>query len=329
MQHITGAWVSQAIYAAAKLGVADHLQDGPKSAAALASAVGVAADPLHRLLRALASIGIFQPTAQDDFALTPLAECLRSDTPDSLRAVAILYGEPWHRAAWSAIPYALQTGRPAFDHVHGAPVFEHIPQHPAMAAVFDAAMTGFTGMAIHAVLGAYDFAGIGTLIDVAGGHGSLLAALLQANPAMRGVLFDMPSVIAGARQAGHLERAGVAHRATLVGGDFFREVPAGGDGYVLKHIIHDWSDAQAVQILTSCRRGIPATGRLLLIEMVLPAGNEPHFGKWLDLEMLLMTQGGRERTEAEYRALLAQTGFRLRRVVTTNSPTCVIEGTPV
>ena len=328
MQYITGAWVAQAVYAAAKLGVADHLKDGPKPVADLATAVGVAAEPLHRLLRALASVGVFIPTADGGYALTPAADLLRTDAPGSLRAVATMYGEPWHRAAWSAIGYSLRTGKPAFDEVHGAPIFDYIPKHPEVGAIFDAAMTGFTSMAAQSVLGAYDFTAIGTLVDVAGGHGSLLAAILKAHPQMQGVLFDMPSVIAGAPQGGHLARAGVADRCQLVGGDFFQEVPP-GDACVLKHIIHDWSDAHAVRILTSCRKALRPGGRLLLMEMALPAGNEAHFGKWLDLEMLMMTQGGRERTEAEYRTLLEKAGFRLTRVVPTPSPTSVIEAAPV
>ncbi|MBL8797823.1 MAG: methyltransferase [Planctomycetia bacterium] len=326
---ISGTWVTQLIYVAAKLGLADRLRDGPKPVEELASATGMDPQSLYRVLRALASFGVFRETAPRCFELTPLAHCLRSDVPDSLQAVAVFYGEPWHRAAWSSLLHSVKTAQPAFNHVAGEPFFEHVQKHPEVAAIFDQAMTNFSGMAIGAVLAAYDFTGIGKLVDVAGGHGSLLAAILQAYPAMRGVLFDMPTVIDGARQKQLLEQAGVADRCELVGGDFFRAVPAGADGYLMKHIIHDWSDDHALNILRNCRRAMSPSGRLLLVEMVIPPGNEPHFGKLLDLEMLVMTQGGRERTESEYRALLAAAGFELTRIVPTRSPASVIEGQPI
>jgi hypothetical protein len=328
MSLITGTWITQAIYVAAKLSLADRLKDGPTRSDELAKLVGADAGALYRLLRALAGVGIFRETEPGSFELTPLASCLRSDVPDSLQAVAILYGEPWHRAAWSSVVHSVRTAQPAFDHVAGEPIFEHLQKHPDLAATFDQAMTNFSSMASGAVLAAYDFTGIRKLVDVAGGHGSLLAAILKANPQMRGVLFDMPTVIDGARRKQHLEQAGVADRCELVGGDFFKDVP-GGDACLMKHIIHDWSDDHALKILKNCRRALPADGRLLLVEMVIPPGNEPHFGKLLDLEMLVMTQGGRERTETEYRSLLAKAGFQLTRIVPTRSPACIIEGKPI
>jgi SAM-dependent methyltransferase len=324
---VTGPWVSQAIYAIAKLGLADLLKDGPRSASDLAKSVGVAPGPLFRVLRATASVGVFQETKPGYFGLTPMASCLCTDAPDSLRAVAIMFGEPWERAAWTEILHAVRSDSPSFTHVFGKSFFDYCQAHPDAAAVFDEAMTNFSHRAIDAVIPAYDFSAIHKLVDVAGGHGSLLAAILKANPRLTGVLFDLPSVIDGARKKGHL--AQLASRCELVAGDFFTGVPEGADAYLLKHIIHDWSDESAIRILRNCRKAMRPGGRLLLIEMVIPPGNEPHFGKLLDLEMLVNTQGGRERSEAEYRELLTAAGFRLNRIVPTKAPTSVIEGTPV
>jgi hypothetical protein len=325
MQFITGTWLAQATHVAAKLGIADLVKDGPKPVADLATATGTAPGPLYRVLRALAGFGVFAETAPRTFGLTPMAECLRSDVPNSLRAVAVMFGTPWQRAAWSDILHAVRTGEPAFNHVHGMNFFEYCQKNPHAAAVFDEAMTSFSAQETPAVLEAYDFSGVRALVDVAGGHGSLLASILQKYPAMRGVLFDMPSVIDGAKKKGHL--AAAAGRCELVGGDFFKSVPPGGDAYLMKHIIHDWSDEHSLTILKNIRKVIVTGGRLLLVEMVIPAGNEPHFGKLLDLEMLVQTQGGKERTEAEYRDLFAAAGFRLTRVVATKAPACVVEGT--
>jgi len=328
LQFVTAPWLSQAIYAAAKLGVADLLKDGPKPASELAHATKNSPEPMYRLLRALAAFGIFRETTPGTFELTPIAQHLRSDVPDSLRGVAIMFGSPWHRAAWTEILHAVRTAEPSFEHAHGQGFFDYCQSHPDAAAVFDEAMTSFSTQETPLVLEAYDFSGIRKLVDVAGGHGSLLAEILKKNPAMQGVLFDLPSVIDGAKKRKHLEAAGVAPRCELVGGDFFQSVPAGGDAYLMKHIIHDWSDGHCVTILNNCRKAMAPGGRLLLIEMVLSPGNEPHIGKLLDLEMLVQTRGGKERTEAEFRDLFAAGGFRLTRIVKTKSFACVIEGVP-
>jgi hypothetical protein len=321
MQMMTGYWVSQAIYAAAKLGIADLLKDGPKSSDELAHVTGMHAQSLYRLLRALASMGVFVENADGRFGLTPLAEYLRTGVPGSLRAFMLLNSELQYRA-YGEILHSLQTGETAFKLVCGQELFPFLTQHPAAAAVFDEAMTGYTTQVSAAVAAAYGFSQFGTLVDVGGGHGILLTTILQANPALRGVLFDLPHVAEDAKQ--RLAAAGLAERCTSIGGDFFAAVPQGGDAYLLKWIIHDWDEERAVTLLKNCHRAMAENGKLLLIEAVIPPGNAPFFHNFLDLTMLVVT-GGRERTGAEYRALLAAAGFRLTQIIPTQSEMSVIE----
>jgi hypothetical protein len=270
---------------------------------------------------------VFSEDAQGRFALTPLGETLRSDVPGSMRAFARMVGMPPTWEAWREMLHSVKTGESAFEYVHGQNGFQYFSAHAEEAALFDAAMVGFSQGAIPTLLTSYDFAPFGTIIDVAGGRGHVLAAILKANPRTRGILFDMPHVVEGAKQ--HLAAEGVADRCEVVAGDFFRSVPAGGDAYLLKHIIHDWDDPRCEAILRSCRQAIAKTGKLLVMEMLIPPGNHPFFGKLLDLEMLVLTSGGKERTEAEYRALFGRAGFDLARVVPTQSPVSVLEATPV
>jgi hypothetical protein len=326
LQLITGRWIAQALYAAATLGVADHLKDGPQPADALARAVGAHPGALHRLLRALASLGVFQQDAQNRFALTPLGETLRSDVPHSLRGFARMTGMPATWQAWGEVLHSVKTGQSAFEHVHGQNGFEYFAGHPDAAAIFDAAMTNFSAMVLPVVLASYDFAPFRLVVDVAGGRGHLLAAILAAHPSAQGILFDLPHVAEGARQL--LAGAGLSERSQVVTGDFFQGLPAGGDVYLLKHIIHDWDDERAQRILESCRGAMGPTGRVLVLEMVIPPGDEPFFGKLLDLEMLVITPGGRERLAAEYQALLERAGLRLNRIIPTESPISIIEGVP-
>src|SRR5215212_6381768 len=303
---MAGTWVSHAISLAARLGIPDLLAEGAKGGQELARATGTHPPSLYRLLRALASVGIFQEAEDGRFHLTPLAEPLRDGVPGSLRAFAIMLGEDWHWRAWADLPHAVHTGQSAFEHLYRVTNFDYWAQHPEAEAIFDNAMTSRGAAQNAAVVAAYDFAGIGTLVDVGGGHGSLLAAVLRAHPAMRGVLVDRPEVIAGARA--YLEQAGVQGRCDVVAEDFFASVPSGGDAYLLKSVIHDWDDERAVAILSTCRRAMPARGRLLVVDWVVPSGDEPSFAKLLDLLMLVWTPGGKERTEAEHRALLASAG---------------------
>lgn len=326
MQMITGKWLSQAIYAAAELGVADHLAKGPRSSADLATAVGADPSSLHRLLRALAGFGVFTADDQGRFALTPLGETLREGVPGSVRAMSRMMGMQPTWRAWEDIVYSVRTGKSAFEHQNGMNGFEYMKTHPTEAAIFDGAMTSFSAAEIPALLGAYDFSQFDRVVDVAGGRGHLLAAILGANAKATGVLFDLPHAVDGARA--FLADAQLASRTQVVAGDFFQSVPAGSGVYVLKHIIHDWNDDACKAILASCRKAMQPTGKLLVIEMVIPPNNEPFFGKLLDLEMLVVTPGGRERTEAEYRAMFAAAGFTLTRTIATHAPVSILEATP-
>jgi ubiquinone/menaquinone biosynthesis C-methylase UbiE len=319
-QLIVGAWIAQAIYAAAKLGVADRLRAGPKTAAELAGEIQVHPESLYRLLRTLVAFGVFARRGEL-FALNPVGELLLSDGPDSKRALAIMMGEE-HFRAWGEILYSLRTGKPAFDHLYGENIFDYLAKHPEQAATFDAAMTGIHGRETLAMIEAYDFSSVHTLVDVGGGNGSLLATVLAQYPAMRGVLFDRPHVIERARAS--LGGLGMLDRVRLVAGDFFESVAAGGDVYLMRHIIHDWDDQRALRILRNCRAVLGPMGRLLVIENVIPDDDQPTFGKLLDLNMLLLP-GGKERTEAEYRDLFRQAGLRLTRVIPTAADVSVIE----
>lgn len=323
MEMIFGFALSRSIAVAAQFGVADLLKDGPKSADELAQAIGAHPRSLYRLLRALAGAGVFAEEADGHFSLTPLSELLRGDAPESLRAFAAMMANEVQFETWAQLPNSIETGRPAFPHKSGMPWFAWLEHNPAEAKVFHEAMTSLSAGAVAAVVKAYDFSGINKLVDVGGGHGLLLASVLSRYPNMRGVLYDDPTVIRGAKEA--LAAHGVAGRCEAVGGDFFRSVPAGGDAYILKHIIHDWSDEECLTILGHCHTGMTAGGKVLIVEMVIPERNVPAVSKFLDLQMLLFLTG-RERTETEYRTLLDRAGFELTRIAPTPSPYSVIEG---
>jgi hypothetical protein len=321
-QMITGYWTSQAIYAAATFGVADLLKDGPRSVDELAEASSTNADALYRLLRALASIGIFSESRPREFALTPLAEPLRSDIDGSKRALALMSGDEQFRA-WGEIVYSIQTGDTAFDKVFGKPIFDYLSETPKKARIFDAAMTGIHGRETGDVIDAYDFSGIEVLADIGGGNGSNITPILQQYPAMKGVLFDLPHVVERAKE--RVDAAGVSDRCQLIDGNFFESVPNGADAYLMRHIIHDWDDEKSLTILRNCHSTMPAHGKLLVVESVIPPGNERFAGKFLDLVMLLIP-GGKERTESEYRTLFNEAGFELSRIVPTNTELSIVEG---
>jgi hypothetical protein len=324
MQMLSAGWVSSCLHLAAKLGLADLLAGGPRPADDLARATQTHAPSLYRLLRALASVGVFAEDEQGRFALTPLAELLRSDVPDSKRALAIMQGGEMSRC-WVELEYSIRTGKTAFDHLFGMGIFDYLGEHPEQARIFDLAMVGVHGLESAAMCDAYDFSAFATLVDVGGGNGSTLGVVLQRTPKLTGVLFDLPHVVERARA--NLESAGVAGRCRTVGGSFFDSIP-GGDAYLLRHIIHDWDEEKCLTILGNVRKVVPATGKLLVVEGVIPPGNEPSFTKMLDLNMLLVP-GGQERTEEEYRTLYQRAGFRLTRVVPTRAEVSVIEGVPV
>ncbi len=279
---------------------------------------------LFRLLRALASLGVFAEEPGQRFALTPAAEPLRRDIPGSQWAMAVMMGEEHYRA-WGELLYSVRTGKVAFDKVYGQPVFEYLSQNPEQAAIFDKAMTGVHGRETSAMVDAYDFSSFKAIADIGGGNGSTLCGILKRLPALHGTLFDLPGVIE--RAGASVEAAGLGDRVHLVAGSFFESVPSGVDAYVLRHIIHDWDEEKALRILANVRQAISDEGRLLVVESVIPPGNEPFFGKLLDITMLV-SPGGQERTADEYGDLFGRAGFRLTRIVPTSTEVSVIEGVP-
>jgi hypothetical protein len=318
-----GAWMTQALGVAAELGVADHLAAGPLTAQELAQRTGAHADSLYRVLRALASAGVFEHDADERFGLTPLSELLRSDVPGSQRCFAAMMGGEFH-AAWGELLHSARTGEPGFDKRFGKSFFEYMTERPDRHAIYDRAMEGVHGRETDPVLDAYDFSFFGTVADIGGGNGSALAATLRRHSGMQGILFDLPSV-ADRTRAG-VAASDVAARLCIEGGDFFTAVPSGADAYVLRHVIHDWMDDDAVAILRSCRKAMKPASRILVVEMVIPSDGRPGFGKWLDLMMLLVR--GRERTAAEYGRLFAAAGLKLERVIATASDASIVEGVP-
>jgi O-methyltransferase domain/Dimerisation domain len=325
LQMMTGYWVSQGVYVAAKLGIADYLATGPVHYEDLARKTNTHALSLYRTLRALASVGVFAEINPGQFALTPMAVHLQSDVPNSMRALSIMYCEEQYRA-WGDLLQTVRTGEPAFNRQFGMDVFEYFCQNREAGAVFNEAMTNWTTQASAAVAASYDFSRVGLIVDVGGKQGTLIATILRQYPAARGILFDRPHVVRTAKDC--LAKAGVDDRCTIVGGDFFASVPSGGDAYLLSYVLHDWDDERCVAILARCRQSMPANGKLLVIEMVLSEGNEPSFGKWLDLHMLVMSSG-RERTAEQYRMLLQAGGFDLTRVISTPAGSSIVEARPV
>jgi hypothetical protein len=321
---MTGYWVSQGVYVAAKLGIADLLVAGPVHYEDLARKTHTDAPSLYRIMRALASVGVFAELKAGQFALTPMASLLQSSVPNSMRSLAIMYCEEQYHA-WGSLLQSVRTGQPAFEHQFGVDVFEYFRQNPEAGAIFNEAMTNWTTQASAAVAATYDFSRFGSMIDVGGNQGTLLATILRQYPTARGTLFDLPHVVATAKD--HLVTAGVDSRCAILGGDFFNAVPSGGDAYLLSYVLHDWDDERCVAILAQCRKAMAANGTLLVIEMVLPEGNEPSFGKWLDLHMLVMASG-RERTAEQYRVLLQAGGFDLKRVIPTPAGSSIVEATP-
>jgi O-methyltransferase domain/Dimerisation domain len=320
---LMGFVVSRALQVAAELGLADALADGPKDRDALARDVGAHADTMNRLIRALASFGIFRQLPDGRVANTALSECLRSDAPGSLRELALMYGGSPMWQAWAGLQHSVHCGESAFAHVHGLPVFEYLAEHAESASRFDNAMAASSRLMNEALVEAYEWGQFGTLVDVAGGVGSTLAAILRANPGVRGVLFDLPHVIERGRD--YLARQGLAARCQAQTGSFFDWVPSGGDAYFMKHIIHDWNDEDCLRILRNCRGAMSDHAKLLVCEKLIPPDDRPSVAKTMDLIMLVMTDGGRERTEQEFRELFARAGMRLAKVVLTKVDNCILE----
>ncbi len=327
MREMLGGYqITQMLYVAAKLGLADLLAEGPKTAEELALATNAQCSSLYRLLRALASTGVFAERPDGVFESTALADRLRSDTLNSQRAFALSYGERWWWNAFGELLHSVKTGETAFSRIHGTTFFEYLGLHPDAARVFNQNMTAATHGLAEAMATGYDFSDVEVLVDVGGGHGALAAAVLRQNPRMRAVIFDQPAVLEGT--ASVLRQAGLLARCDLSPGDFFQAVPDGADLYVLKDIIHDWDDVRAAVILQNVRQAMRPDAKLLVIESIIPPGNEPFRGKLVDITMLVFT-GGRERTEPEYTRLLYGAGLRLNRAIPLKSGPSVLEALPI
>lgn len=320
-----GFATAQTIFAAVHLGIADVLADGPLTATEIALRTNTDPRATYRLLRSLAMQSIFSERADGRFEMTSLAQALRADSPMSIRPLLLMLGHPLYWEHWGRLTESVQTGQTSVETVYGMPLFELLDQQPEIAKIFNDAMTCASAMTIPPILSACDFSHARTIIDVGGGNGQLLAAVLGAAPHARGVLFEQESLEEKAREI--FAEAGVADRSEVHAGSFFDEVPTGGDLYVLKHVIHDWDDASAAKILRRVSDAMDPSASLLLIESVIPPRNKPHFGKYLDLDMLIFA-GGKERTELEYSELLSNNGFHLRRVIPTVAHLSIIEASP-
>jgi hypothetical protein len=320
-QMATSYWVSQAIYVAAKLGVADFLVDGPQSSVALAAATRSEPSSLFRLLRALSSVGVFSQQGKDCFALTRSAAALRSDVPGSLRDILITVGEI-HYQACGELLHSVQTGKPAFTKVFGTNLFDYLQQNTDASEAFNRGMTNLSSLLAHAALLAYDFSGIPSIVDVGGGEGELLRKILELNPKITGVVLDLPNAVESEHRA-----STDGARCSHVIGNFFDSVPEGADAYLLCGVVHDWDDDHAIRILSNCRKAMTRCGRVLIVDMIVPDTNSASFSKLLDLNMMVMT-GGRERTKAEFHALCSAADYRVTRIIPTMAPQSIIEAVP-
>lgn len=319
-----GYWASRLVHVAAKLRLADLLKGGSRTVEDLASAADVQPVPLYRLLRALASLGIFAETKGRRFKLTPLAATLQTGVPNSMHAWAMMVNEPWMWDSWKELLPGVKTGEMPFRKAHGMPIFQYLEHHPEDLEVFGESMSSLSQAENPAIAAAYKFPKGRTLVDVGGGHGSLLAAILKANPSLKGVLFDQSAVIARAENDKHITAKGIAQRCRLESGNFFEGVPKGGDAYIMKYILHDWNDEECVKILANCRAAMNEKGKVLVVDNVVLTGNDPSWGKLLDIQMLII--GGRERTKQEFATLFASAGLKLTRIVPTKCPLSIVEG---
>lgn len=317
-----GYMAATCLYAVAKLKIADFIADGPKPVSEIARASKTNEDALFRIMRALATINVFREIAPRTFVNTPISETLRSDVPGSSRDAVLFMVDRLHLDIYSELAHTVETGEPVFEKITGMKPFEFFQRNDEENKLFNAAMTSISARTIQTVLEFYDFGESGTLADLGAGHGALLTAILQKHRGLRGIAFDLPHVVAGAKPV--VESMGLAQRCEIVGGDFFKAVPA-ADTYVMKSIIHDWNDERAIAILENCGSAMRGAGaKVVLIEMPVGPANDPGLAKWIDIEMLAVA-GGRERTEEEYAALFAKAGLRLNRVVRGPGPNAAIE----
>ena len=320
---VSTAWTSAAIYVVAKLGIADLLKDGPRSVEYLSIATSTHEQSLYRVLRAVSSAGVFTEEDNRTFANTPMSETLRSDHPNSVRDLTIWINEPEHWKVYGDLMHCVKTGQPAWDKTHGEPVFPYLfKTNTELGAIFNKAMTSYTHQTTVPLLEAYDFTSVRVVADIGGGLGHLLGAVLEANEGTTGILFDLPEVLQGAPAM--LKKFGVEDRVETVCGDFTQDVPVVADIYMLKHIIHDWYDEKNQVILGNIRKNMPDDAKVLIIETIIPEGNDPHFSKIIDLEMLA-APGGMERTATEFQKLLERSGLKLHRIIPTKGMMSIVE----
>jgi hypothetical protein len=325
MQLLFGKQLTYSLSGVARLGIADHMSDEPRPVEAIAAKAGAHAPSLYRVMRMLASFGVFKEGPQRHFALTPVGDLLKTGAPGSLRYMAMMFGEEFSTRTYEHIADCLRSGGDGVTEAYGKPIWEVLAERPEQCETFQRAMTDSTSVAADAIVEAYDFSAIQRLADVGGGHGLLLAAILRANPKLHGVLLDRPEVVAHVPKQ---QFTGCEGRLTTEAGSFFERVPEGCDAYLLKHIIHDWSDEHCRTILSLMREKLPKHGRVLVCEMVVSDEPGPTPAKLLDIEMLVMTVGGKERTPEEFSELFAASGLRLNRIVPTGRPIAVIEAVP-
>ncbi len=319
MNFIVGKWISKPIYVAAELGIADMLDDGSKTIEELAQLSQSHAPSLYRMMRALASVGIFSEVEEKRFEITPIAEFLKSG---AMRSIALMFNSDWSDKAWGCFMDSIKTGCTAFEKAHGLPVSDWLEENPYAAEVFNEANAVKAANSNRAIVDVYDFSGIDTLTDVGGGLGVLMAEILIANPSMNGIIADIPSVICKTKEI--IKSGGLENRCETVECDFFENIPTGSNAYLMSNILHDWSDEKCHVILKNCHKAMKPGSKLLIIEMIIPPGNQPSIAKLLDLEMLVTT-GGRERTEAEFKTLFGSSGFQVSRIIQTKAGVCIIE----
>ncbi|BAQ64711.1 methyltransferase [Geminocystis sp. NIES-3709] len=324
MQMISGYWISQSIYVVSKLNIADLLRNKPLSCQELANLTNTNPSGLYRLMRSLASVGIFSEIDSQHFTMTPLAEYLCINHPQSMKATAIMLGESPHYQPWGKMLYSVETGKPAFDEVFGMDVFEYFKSHPQDAEIFENSMNSFSFIEEKAILSYYDFSPFNTIVDVGGGYGEMLGSILEKYPSSKGILFDEEYVISNCQPT--LKKHGISNRCQAISGSFFDSIPSGGDVYMLKHIIHDWDDERAIKILKNCQDAMTHNSKILVMEMIVNDRNLPSSAKMLDLNMLVMCPGGKERTKEEFEQLFSQAGLILDHIIFTNEDICILEG---
>jgi hypothetical protein len=328
LQMIGGLRVSRTIYAAAALGIADLVAEAPKTVTELAAATGTHAGALYRILRCLASLDIFSEDHEGRFHLTPTGSFLQHDAQDTLGPMIKVLGEPWHWEVWGRLLETVQTGKAAFEEIYEMELYDYWLKYPELARPHGASKTSVSARASAALLESYDFSTCCQVIDVAvvGGYGNTLIPLLKQHPTLHGVLYDLPFIIEGAQPI--IQASGVGDRIALCQGHCLESVPTGGDTYILMFVTHNWDDQRATKILQNCRQAMVSNGKVLLIEMLMPTGNDPFVGKFVDLESMLTTPGGYERTEAQYRSLLDAAGLQVTRIIPTQTANSIIEAVP-